>query len=80
MQVSGERGEPEAAENACRGADVGLGCNSGSRDGSMLVPDHLKKGGLGRQGRPTELDRTFCAILSYTKFHVNPPLSSPRTI
>merc|ERR1712091_622626 len=46
----------------------------------MWVPNPFEKVTFGIWGRPTELDRTFDVILAYTKFYVNPPLSSPRTL
>ena len=44
----------------------------------MMVPNRPKKVGLGKQGKVTELDRTFDVTVSYTKSYVNPPFSSPE--
>ena len=44
----------------------------------MMVPNRPKKVGFGKQGKVTELDRTFDVTVSYTKSYVNPPFSSPE--
>jgi len=70
-----------AAEAAApKGGLVARGCDSGSGTTGMMVPNRPKKVGFGKQGKVTELDRTFDVTLSYTKSYVNPPLSSLRTL
>ena len=52
------------------------GCDGGSGVTGMWVPERPKKRGRGYRGGPIEVDRSFCAILTYTKScHVNRELS-----
>ena len=63
---------------ALRGPSPGLRRGVGG-DGYVGAGSLKKKGGREREGKVTEPDRTFCAIVAYSKFYVKFRPSSLRT-